>query len=198
MVDQGQAIAGSPETVRAFLAAQLENSGANYVVGQFCFGDLQLEEILQSVELFADAGHAVPSAGHPTLKAHASTLLQRTHALEFVTIDDLGDAAADVANGPSAQRAQNAAGMNRRQPGKIGNLLLTHRKRKCIAVNFAALFAAQHHVNDQRRNSLLRGALAKVHETLVGGAMFCRNHSEPKSNNAGLLRILARTSAKGK
>ncbi len=53
VVDQGQAIAGSPETVRAFLAAQLENSGANYVVGQFCFGDLQLEEILQSVELFA-------------------------------------------------------------------------------------------------------------------------------------------------
>jgi len=53
VVDKGQAIAGSPETVRAFLAAQLENSGANYVVGQFCFGDLKLEEILQSVELFA-------------------------------------------------------------------------------------------------------------------------------------------------
>jgi alkanesulfonate monooxygenase SsuD/methylene tetrahydromethanopterin reductase-like flavin-dependent oxidoreductase (luciferase family) len=53
VVDQGQAIAGSPETVRAFLAAQIENSGANYVVGQFCFGDLQLDEILRSVELFA-------------------------------------------------------------------------------------------------------------------------------------------------
>ncbi len=53
VVDQGQAIAGSPETVRAFLATQLQHSGANYVVGQFCFGDLQLDEILQSVELFA-------------------------------------------------------------------------------------------------------------------------------------------------
>ena len=53
VVDQGQAIAGSPETVRAFLAAQLKDSGANYVVGQFCFGDLKFEEILQSVELFA-------------------------------------------------------------------------------------------------------------------------------------------------
>jgi alkanesulfonate monooxygenase SsuD/methylene tetrahydromethanopterin reductase-like flavin-dependent oxidoreductase (luciferase family) len=53
VVDQGQAIAGSPETVRTFLAAQIEQSGANYVVGQFCFGDLKLDEILNSVELFA-------------------------------------------------------------------------------------------------------------------------------------------------
>ena len=49
----GQAIAGSPETVRAFLAAQIEDSGANYIVGQFCFGDLKLDEMLHSVELFA-------------------------------------------------------------------------------------------------------------------------------------------------
>jgi len=53
LVTQGQAIAGSPETVRAFLVAQIEDTGANYVVGQFCFGDLKLDEMLCSVELFA-------------------------------------------------------------------------------------------------------------------------------------------------
>jgi alkanesulfonate monooxygenase SsuD/methylene tetrahydromethanopterin reductase-like flavin-dependent oxidoreductase (luciferase family) len=53
LIKQGQAIAGSPETVRAFLAQQVEDSGVNYVVGQFCFGDLTLEEMLGSVALFA-------------------------------------------------------------------------------------------------------------------------------------------------
>jgi alkanesulfonate monooxygenase SsuD/methylene tetrahydromethanopterin reductase-like flavin-dependent oxidoreductase (luciferase family) len=53
LVAQGQAVAGSPETVRAFLAAQIADSKANYIVGQFCFGDLELDEMLCSVELFA-------------------------------------------------------------------------------------------------------------------------------------------------
>ena len=53
LIRQGQAIAGSPETVRAFLAAQTEQTGTNYIVGQFCFGDLKLDEMLRSVELFA-------------------------------------------------------------------------------------------------------------------------------------------------
>jgi alkanesulfonate monooxygenase SsuD/methylene tetrahydromethanopterin reductase-like flavin-dependent oxidoreductase (luciferase family) len=53
LIKQGQAIAGSPETVRAFLAAQIGDSGVNYVVGQFCFGDLKLDEMLRSIELFA-------------------------------------------------------------------------------------------------------------------------------------------------
>jgi alkanesulfonate monooxygenase SsuD/methylene tetrahydromethanopterin reductase-like flavin-dependent oxidoreductase (luciferase family) len=53
LISQGQAIAGSPETVRAFLAGQIEDTRANYVVGQFCFGDLKLDEMLCSVELFA-------------------------------------------------------------------------------------------------------------------------------------------------
>jgi alkanesulfonate monooxygenase SsuD/methylene tetrahydromethanopterin reductase-like flavin-dependent oxidoreductase (luciferase family) len=53
LIRQGQAIAGSAETVRAFLAAQMKECGANYIVGQFCFGDLRLEEMLCSVELFA-------------------------------------------------------------------------------------------------------------------------------------------------
>jgi alkanesulfonate monooxygenase SsuD/methylene tetrahydromethanopterin reductase-like flavin-dependent oxidoreductase (luciferase family) len=54
LIGQGQAIAGSPETVRSFLAAQIKDSGINYVVGQLCFGDLKLDEMLCSVGLFAD------------------------------------------------------------------------------------------------------------------------------------------------
>jgi alkanesulfonate monooxygenase SsuD/methylene tetrahydromethanopterin reductase-like flavin-dependent oxidoreductase (luciferase family) len=59
LIAQGQAIAGSPETVRAFLAAQIEECGVNYVVGQFCFGDLALDEMLHSVELFS--AHVIPA-----------------------------------------------------------------------------------------------------------------------------------------
>ena len=36
-----------------FLAAQLAETGCNYVVGQFAFGDLTREECLRSIELFA-------------------------------------------------------------------------------------------------------------------------------------------------
>jgi alkanesulfonate monooxygenase SsuD/methylene tetrahydromethanopterin reductase-like flavin-dependent oxidoreductase (luciferase family) len=53
VIEQGQAIAGSADTVRAFLRKQIEVSGANYLVGQFCFGDLSLDEMRRSVELFA-------------------------------------------------------------------------------------------------------------------------------------------------
>ena len=58
LIKQGQAIAGSPETVRALLAQQVEDSGVNYVVGQFCFGDLTLDEMLRSVALFS--GEVMP------------------------------------------------------------------------------------------------------------------------------------------
>jgi alkanesulfonate monooxygenase SsuD/methylene tetrahydromethanopterin reductase-like flavin-dependent oxidoreductase (luciferase family) len=59
LVAQGQAVAGSVDTVRAFLRKQMDISGANYLVGQFCFGDLSLNEMLRSVELFAQ--HIVPA-----------------------------------------------------------------------------------------------------------------------------------------
>ena len=59
LVAQGQAIAGSPDTVRAYLAAQLADNGANYLVGQLCFGDLALDEMLRSVDLFA--AHVMPA-----------------------------------------------------------------------------------------------------------------------------------------
>jgi len=48
-----QAVAGDPETAREFLQAQLAESGANYLVGQFAFGDLSLAESLLSVQLFS-------------------------------------------------------------------------------------------------------------------------------------------------
>jgi alkanesulfonate monooxygenase SsuD/methylene tetrahydromethanopterin reductase-like flavin-dependent oxidoreductase (luciferase family) len=54
VVERGQGIAGSPRTVAEFLASQLHETGCNYVVGQFAFGDLDLRECLQSIGLFAD------------------------------------------------------------------------------------------------------------------------------------------------
>ena len=48
----GQGIAGDSNTVTEFLKAQMKESGANYVVGQFAFGDLSLAETLRSLELF--------------------------------------------------------------------------------------------------------------------------------------------------
>ena len=72
LVSQGQAIAGSPETVRAFLAAQIADSGSNYVVGQLCFGDLTLDEMLRSVELFGDQVMPALRAERPAARGLAS------------------------------------------------------------------------------------------------------------------------------
>jgi alkanesulfonate monooxygenase SsuD/methylene tetrahydromethanopterin reductase-like flavin-dependent oxidoreductase (luciferase family) len=55
----GQGIAGAPSTVTAALKSQLRESGANYVVGQFAFGDLSLDECRRSVELFGR--HVMPA-----------------------------------------------------------------------------------------------------------------------------------------
>ena len=53
LVERGQGVAGAPATVAQFLASQLAETGCNYVVGQFAFGDLTREESLQSIGLFA-------------------------------------------------------------------------------------------------------------------------------------------------
>lgn len=50
----GQAIAGSPQTVIDNLAADLKTSGANYLVGQFSFGSLSQAETLRSIDLFVE------------------------------------------------------------------------------------------------------------------------------------------------
>ena len=47
------AVAGSPQTVRDFVAAEIEATGPNYFVPWFAFGDMTLAEALRSIELFA-------------------------------------------------------------------------------------------------------------------------------------------------
>jgi alkanesulfonate monooxygenase SsuD/methylene tetrahydromethanopterin reductase-like flavin-dependent oxidoreductase (luciferase family) len=59
LVRQGQAIAGSAQTVLDVLSEQMKDCQANYLVGQFCFGDLTFDEMLHSVDLFA--GKVMPS-----------------------------------------------------------------------------------------------------------------------------------------
>jgi alkanesulfonate monooxygenase SsuD/methylene tetrahydromethanopterin reductase-like flavin-dependent oxidoreductase (luciferase family) len=53
LADAGQGVAGAPQTVAEFLRRELAGTGGNYCVGQFAFGDLTLEETLQSIALFA-------------------------------------------------------------------------------------------------------------------------------------------------
>jgi alkanesulfonate monooxygenase SsuD/methylene tetrahydromethanopterin reductase-like flavin-dependent oxidoreductase (luciferase family) len=53
IVASGQAIAGSPQAVRDAIARQAAQSGVNYVLARFAFGDLSLEESLHSADLFA-------------------------------------------------------------------------------------------------------------------------------------------------
>ena len=52
MMAIGQAVAGNPDTVQRFLQAQMDESAANYLVGQFAFGDLTLAESLRTVDRF--------------------------------------------------------------------------------------------------------------------------------------------------
>ena len=53
LMERGQGVAGSPATVRTCLAKELAETGCNYVVGQFAFGDMTCEEALHSIGLFA-------------------------------------------------------------------------------------------------------------------------------------------------
>ncbi len=59
IADDGRGIAGSPATVTRLLRQQVEETGANYIVGQFAFGDLSTEETLHSIDLFAR--HVMPA-----------------------------------------------------------------------------------------------------------------------------------------
>ncbi|HLH90014.1 MAG TPA: LLM class flavin-dependent oxidoreductase [Xanthobacteraceae bacterium] len=55
----GQGVAGSAASVAKWLRHEVEETGANYVVGQFAFGDLTAAEFTRSVELFAK--HVMPA-----------------------------------------------------------------------------------------------------------------------------------------
>lgn len=52
LLAQGKAFCGSPATVRGQLAAQIAESGCNYVLARFAFGDMRREESLASQRLF--------------------------------------------------------------------------------------------------------------------------------------------------
>ena len=79
VMERGQGIAGSPQTVAEVLGAQLAETGCNYMVGQFTFGDLTLAECLRSIGLFAERGDA-GAAGGATQEAKASPLDPRRDA----------------------------------------------------------------------------------------------------------------------
>ena len=53
IAEDGRAFAGTPEAVAEYVQKQLAESGANYFVGQFAFGNLTQEETLRSIGLFA-------------------------------------------------------------------------------------------------------------------------------------------------
>ncbi len=52
LVARGQGFAGAPASVTTWLRDQLVETGTNYVVGQFAFGDLTLDECRRSIGLF--------------------------------------------------------------------------------------------------------------------------------------------------
>jgi alkanesulfonate monooxygenase SsuD/methylene tetrahydromethanopterin reductase-like flavin-dependent oxidoreductase (luciferase family) len=53
LAEVGQGVAGAATTVAAFLRRELDETGSNYCVCQFAFGDLSDAEIRRSIELFA-------------------------------------------------------------------------------------------------------------------------------------------------
>ena len=53
VVQRGDAIAGTPDQVRAYIAREIEETGVNYYVCDFAFGRMTEEEAMRSVELFA-------------------------------------------------------------------------------------------------------------------------------------------------
>ncbi len=62
-IDNG--VAGSPRTVRDFIAAEVEATGSNYVLSWFAFGDMTLAESLRSFELFSREVMPAFAGGRP-------------------------------------------------------------------------------------------------------------------------------------
>jgi alkanesulfonate monooxygenase SsuD/methylene tetrahydromethanopterin reductase-like flavin-dependent oxidoreductase (luciferase family) len=46
--------AGSPATVRRYALEEVERCGTNYLVSWFAFGDLKIDDVIRSVELFSE------------------------------------------------------------------------------------------------------------------------------------------------
>jgi alkanesulfonate monooxygenase SsuD/methylene tetrahydromethanopterin reductase-like flavin-dependent oxidoreductase (luciferase family) len=53
VLDRGDAVGGSPATVRDFIAHEIEATGVNYYVCDFAFGTISHAEAMRSAELFA-------------------------------------------------------------------------------------------------------------------------------------------------
>jgi alkanesulfonate monooxygenase SsuD/methylene tetrahydromethanopterin reductase-like flavin-dependent oxidoreductase (luciferase family) len=53
LVKIGNGVAGSPETVRKYIAQETAKTDTNYFVSWLCFGDMAVEDALASTELFA-------------------------------------------------------------------------------------------------------------------------------------------------
>jgi len=53
LVAMKNGIAGSPETVRRYIAEELQATGGNYFVPQMAFGTMPLADVLRSIDLFA-------------------------------------------------------------------------------------------------------------------------------------------------
>jgi alkanesulfonate monooxygenase SsuD/methylene tetrahydromethanopterin reductase-like flavin-dependent oxidoreductase (luciferase family) len=45
-------IAGNPETVLRALTTEVEESGANYLIGRFAFGSMPIDRVIRSIDLF--------------------------------------------------------------------------------------------------------------------------------------------------
>ena len=70
-IDNG--VAGSPQTVREFVAAEIAASGSNYLLAWFAFGDMTLAEQLASFGLFAR--EVMPAfAAEPPLPSEEDTV----------------------------------------------------------------------------------------------------------------------------
>jgi alkanesulfonate monooxygenase SsuD/methylene tetrahydromethanopterin reductase-like flavin-dependent oxidoreductase (luciferase family) len=58
-IEDTRAVVGTPDKVIDILRAQLAESGANYLVVRFAYGDLTLAESLRSLDLFQR--HVMPA-----------------------------------------------------------------------------------------------------------------------------------------
>jgi alkanesulfonate monooxygenase SsuD/methylene tetrahydromethanopterin reductase-like flavin-dependent oxidoreductase (luciferase family) len=53
LIKLGNGVAGSPETVRRWLAEEIAANQCNYFVPHMAFGNMTLDETLRSIELFS-------------------------------------------------------------------------------------------------------------------------------------------------
>jgi len=72
-VEQGLAVAGTPQTVREFLVDQTRAAGANFVLGQMVFGAMHEDEARHSLELFSSEVIPALAGGCPGPSTHGAT-----------------------------------------------------------------------------------------------------------------------------